>query len=200
MSRRQLIALAVLFVGCAGAGTVALKHAQTKASPSASGSGAMPFVAEAPVPRKYEKKVALLAENKREVPPGLASARGWLNVTRPPTNDDLRGRVVVLDFWTSCCINCIQTLPTLASLEKKHAKDPFLVLGVHTQKFDAEPEVERLRAAMIRYGIKHPVAIDGDRGIWESWGVSAWPTVVVLDAKGRVVWVDTGEPDADELE
>jgi len=200
MSRRQLLALAILGVGCAtGAGTVALKHFGGPAASSGT-PAAVPLSAEAPVPRTYAKKVALLAENKREVPPGLANARGWLNVTRPPTKEDLRGRVVVLDFWTSCCINCLQTLPTLAALEKKHAKDPFLVIGVHTQKFDAEPEVERLRAAMIRYGIKHPVAIDGDRGIWESWGVSAWPTVVVLDAKGRVVWVDTGEPDPDELE
>ncbi|MGZ3475221.1 MAG: thioredoxin-like domain-containing protein, partial [Polyangiales bacterium] len=142
-----------------------------------------------------EKKVALPAAADRGTPPGLAKARGWLNTTRTPTDADLRGRVVVVDFWTSCYINCMHALPVLARLEKKHARDPFVVVGVHTQKFDAEPEVERLRASVIRYGVQHPVAIDGDRGIWESWGVSAWPTILVLDAKGRVIYEEPGEPD-----
>jgi DNA-binding beta-propeller fold protein YncE len=94
----------------------------------------------------------------------------------------------------------MHTLPVLARLEQKHARDPFLVVGVHTQKFDAEPEVERLRASVIRYGITHPVAIDGDRGIWEAWGISAWPTVIVLDVKGRVVFAEGGEPDEHDLD
>lgn len=154
--------------------------------------------ADAPVGKAWKKRVQL--PDDRETPPGFDKARGWLNVTRTPTKADFDGRVVVLDFWTSCCINCMQTIPTLAALEKKHATDPVLVVGVHTQKFDAEPEVERLRAAVIRLGITHPVAIDGDRGIWEAWGVAAWPTIVVLDAKGKVAWVDEGEPDAEMLD
>jgi DNA-binding beta-propeller fold protein YncE/thiol-disulfide isomerase/thioredoxin len=188
MSKRQALLLAVLGVGCVGTGVYASKHA----TPTAHGPAAV--TAEAPVPRPYGKKVALPAVADRGTPPGLSKARGWLNTTRTPTDGDLRGRIVVVDFWTSCCINCMHALPVLARLEKKHAHDPFLVVGVHTQKFDAEPEVERLRASVIRYGVTHPVAIDGDRGIWESWGVSAWPTILVLDAKGRVIYEEAGEP------
>ncbi len=196
MSKRQALLLAALLIGCAGgAGALALRR---KAEPPS--TGAAPVAASAPVPRPYAKKVALPSPSAREASPGLAAARGWLNVTRPPTPADLRGRVVVLDFWTSCCINCMHTLPILARLEKKHANDPFLVVGVHTQKFDAEPEPARLRASVIRYGIAHPVAIDGDRGVWEAFGISAWPTVVVLDAHGRVVWAEGGEPDEAELD
>jgi thiol-disulfide isomerase/thioredoxin len=192
-----------LVVGCATTSAVALKKPMAPHDGNVGGepmSSAVAVVGAPLVPKGYKKRVPLLPENERETPPGLAKARGWLNVTRTPTEKDFAGRVVVLDFWTSCCINCIHTIPTLAMLEKKYATDPLLVIGVHTQKFDAEPEVERLRAAMIRLGITHPVAIDGDRGIWEDWGISAWPTVVILDAKGRVIWADGGEPDPDELD
>jgi len=186
MSKKKLLLLAALGVGCAS-GVTAL--AVKKPAPT-----------EQAIARAYQKKVDLPPIAERPTTPGFAKARGWLNATRAPKDDELRGRVVVIDFWTSCCINCMHTLPTLARLEKKHEKDPFLVVGVHTQKFDAEPEIERLRASVIRYGITHPVAIDGDRGIWESWGVSSWPTVIVLDAKGRVVFADGGEPDENELD
>lgn len=155
---------------------------------------------ETPIGKAWKRRAPLPDEKERDTPPGFGKARGWLNVTRTPTSDDFAGRVVVVDFWTSCCINCMQTIPTLAALEKKHATDPVLVVGVHTQKFDAEPEVARLRAAVIRLAITHPVAIDGDRGIWEEWGVSAWPTIVVLDAKGKIAWADAGEPDAEMLD
>ncbi len=191
MSKRQALLLAALAVGC-GAGAYAVRP--KPAPPSAA------VAAPSPVPRPYAKKAELPKLEDRSVAPGFATARGWLNVTRPPTEKDLRGRVVVVDFWTSCCINCMHALPVLARLEKKHALDPFLVVGVHTQKFDAEPEIERLRASVIRYGVTHPVAVDGDRGIWEAWGVTGWPTIVVLDAKGRVVWAESGEPDEKELE
>lgn len=186
MSKKEALVLAALLAGCAS-GVTALavkKHARAPVTAT----------------RSYAKKTTLPPVAERPTTPGFARARGWLNTTRPPLEDDLRGRVLVVDFWTSCCINCMHTLPTLARLEKKHAADPFLVVGVHTQKFDAEPEVDRLRASVIRYGINHPVAIDGDRGIWESWSVNAWPTVIVLDAKGRVVFAEGGEPDEKELE
>jgi thiol-disulfide isomerase/thioredoxin len=191
MSKKQALLLAALIAGCAsGVTAIAVKKPAAPAN----------VTAPAPVARTYEKKTTLPPVAERPTTPGFAKARGWLNASRAPKDDDLRGRVVVIDFWTSCCINCMHTLPTLARLEKKHERDPFVVIGVHTQKFDAEPEIDRLRASVIRYGITHPVAIDGDRGIWESWGVNAWPTVVVLDAKGRVVFADGGEPDEAELD
>jgi DNA-binding beta-propeller fold protein YncE len=190
MSKKQALLLAALLAGCASGVTALAVKKQTPVVPAA----------PAVVARNYTKKTTLPPVAERPTTPGFGKARGWLNATRAPKDDELRGRVVVIDFWTSCCINCMHTLPTLARLEKKHANDPFLVVGVHTQKFDAEPEIDRLRASVIRYGIAHPVAIDGDRGIWEAWGVNAWPTVIVLDAKGRVVFADGGEPDENELD
>src|SRR5687768_13694268 len=134
------ILIAALLVGCAS-GVTAL--AVKKPAPS-------PTVAAPVTARAYAKKTTLPPVAERPTTPGFGKARGWLNATRAPKDDELRGRVVVVDFWTSCCINCMHTLPTLARLEKKHASDPFLVVGVHTQKFDAEPEIDRLRASVIR--------------------------------------------------
>jgi thiol-disulfide isomerase/thioredoxin/sugar lactone lactonase YvrE len=135
----------------------------------------------------------------RRQPPGFGGATAWLNVDRPLELDALRGRVVVVDFWTSCCINCIQALPTLKALEARHAADPVVVVGVHSPKFDAEQEAERLGSILGSYDVRHPVAVDANMAIWKSWGARAWPTVAVLDVEGRVAWADTGEPDAAEL-
>ncbi|HEX7665015.1 MAG TPA: thioredoxin-like domain-containing protein, partial [Polyangiaceae bacterium] len=141
----------------------------------------------------------LPAEADRTKVPGFDGATAWLNVDHALTPQDLAGHVTVVDFWTSCCINCIQTLPTLAAIEDKFANDGLVVVGVHSPKFDAETERARLTEAIAQYSIRHPVAVDGSMKIWNAWGVNAWPTVVVLDTKGRAVWVGSGEPNADEL-
>ncbi len=137
---------------------------------------------------------------RTKAPAGFDGATAWLNVTRPLAPADLAGRVVVVDFWTSGCINCLHTLPVLAELEQKHAGGGLLVVGVHSAKFDAEAENERLRAAVAENGIRHPVAVDGAMKIWNAWNARAWPTVVVLDAHGNVVFRHAGEPDRAELE
>ena len=126
-------------------------------------------------------------------------ATAWLNVERPVTPADLDGRVVVVDFWTSCCINCLHTLPILSALEKKHAGAGLVVIGVHSPKFDVESEQERLRSAIAENDIAHPVAVDGSMKIWTRWKAQGWPTIVVLDAKGRIVWTKSGEPKPAEL-
>lgn len=135
-------------------------------------------------------------------PPGgdFTGATAWLNAERPLVPADLAGRVVVVDFWTSCCINCLHTLPILSALEKRHENDAVLVVGVHSPKFDAETEGERLRSAIAESSITHPVAVDGSMKIWTAWKAQAWPTVFVLDAKGRIVWRGSGEPNKDDLE
>src|SRR6185436_1683314 len=79
-------------------------------------------------------------EEDRAKPPGFGGATAWLNVDHPLSLDELRGKVVVVDFWTSCCINCIHTLPTLSALEDRFADQPVVVVGVHSPKFDAESE------------------------------------------------------------
>jgi thiol-disulfide isomerase/thioredoxin len=130
----------------------------------------------------------------------FTGATAWLNAERALVPADLEGRVVVIDFWTSCCINCLHTLPILSELEKRHEADPVLVVGVHSPKFDAETESERLRAAIAENSITHPVAVDGAMKIWTAWHAQSWPTVIVLDAKRRVVWRASGEPNKEALE
>lgn len=132
--------------------------------------------------------------------PGFDGATAWLNVDHPLAPSELAGHVVVIDFWTSCCINCLQTLPTLAAVERDFARDPVVVIGVHSPKFDAETERARLSDAVRQYSIAHPVAIDGSMKLWTAWHVDAWPTVVVLDARGREIWRGSGEPDREQLE
>jgi thiol-disulfide isomerase/thioredoxin len=119
-------------------------------------------------------------------------AGGWLNVTRPLTVDDMQGRLVLLDFWTYGCINCIQVIPDLEYLEEKYG-DQLLILGVHSAKFDGEKGNARILSAAKRFGLKHPVINDSDYRIWKSYQVGAWPTLILLDSTGREVNRYTGE-------
>lgn len=125
----------------------------------------------------------------------------WLNTDRPlKLNEDLKGRVVLLDFFTYCCINCMHTLPDLAALEERFAGEPFQVIGVHSGKFDEEKDASRIREAIGRYGIHHPVVVDSDFDVWHAYAVSGWPTLVLVDAEGYVVAQASGEPDRAGLE
>lgn len=130
---------------------------------------------------------------------GFEGASAWLNIDHPLTLEELRGRVVVVDFWTSCCINCLHTLPTLARVEERFAGQPVVVVGVHSPKFDEERDPARLVDQLAQLSVAHPVAVDGDMAIWKRWGAKSWPTVLVLDVEGRPVWGRGGEPDYDEL-
>lgn len=116
----------------------------------------------------------------------------WLNTSGPIKLADLKGKVVLLDFWTLCCINCIHILPDLAQLEKKYANE-LVVIGVHSAKFDNEKETKSIRKAVLRYEIAHPVVNDADHKIWNSYGVESWPTYVLIDTEGKYVGHASGE-------
>lgn len=122
----------------------------------------------------------------------------WLNVSRALKPEDFRDRIVLLDFWTYCCINCIHVIPELAQLEKEF-KDDLLVVGVHSAKFDNEKDTDRIRQAILRYGIEHPVVNDKDFRIWRTFDVRSWPTLILLQPNGEVVKMFTGEGHTDEL-
>jgi len=122
----------------------------------------------------------------------------WLNVTAPLRLDDLRGRFVLLDFWTFCCINCLQVLPALRRIEESFPDD-VVVIGVHTPKFFAEREAENVSAALGRYDIRHPVIHDPNMTLWREYAVRAWPTLVFIDPSGYVLGQFAGEPDPDKL-
>jgi len=126
--------------------------------------------------------------------PSLEAGLGWLNTDRPLGFDsELVGRVVVLDFWTYCCINCMHILPDLAELESKYAGDPVVFIGVHSSKFTNEASTETIRAAILRYEINHPVVIDDNMKLWRAFAVRSWPTLVVVDARGHIVTAIAGE-------
>ncbi|MEM9066301.1 MAG: thioredoxin-like domain-containing protein [Planctomycetota bacterium] len=126
--------------------------------------------------------------------PQLDPNLGWLNTDKPLRfGEELEGHVVLLDFWTYCCINCIHILPDLEYLEQKYADDPFVVVGVHSAKFDTEGTRESIRNAMFRYDIKHPVVIDANMGIWQQYGVRAWPSLVLVGPDGEVIGGVSGE-------
>lgn len=132
-----------------------------------------------------------------EFPDGLV----WLNIDRPlRLGEELRGQVVVLDFWTYCCINCLDVIPNLARLEEKYRHDPVAFIGVHSNKYDNEANPANVAQAILRHGITHPVVVDNEHLIWGMYGVSAWPTLVVIDSAGYVIAVWSGEGHSEELD
>lgn len=119
--------------------------------------------------------------------------RGWLNTGGEPLSlAGLRGRVVVLDFWTFCCVNCLHVLEELRPLEARFA-DSLVLIGVHSPKFEHEADPEALAAAVERYGVHHPVLDDPDLLTWQAYTAKAWPTLVVIDPEGYVVASMSGE-------
>jgi thiol-disulfide isomerase/thioredoxin len=118
--------------------------------------------------------------------------RGWLNTDRPLSLADLRGRFVLLDFWTFCCVNCLHVLDELRPLEERYAGE-LVVVGVHSPKFVHEADPEALRAAVERYEVTHPVLDDPELETWQAYTARAWPTLVLIDPEGYVVAQYAGE-------
>lgn len=118
----------------------------------------------------------------------------WLNTDRPFSLSDLRGKLVILDFWTFCCINCIHILPTLQKIEAAFGHE-VMVIGVHSPKFSAEKDIEKVKQAIARYDIRHPVIHDPSHILWGHYNVHAWPTMVFIDPLGYIAHVNTGEPE-----
>jgi len=126
--------------------------------------------------------------------PGLE----WFNVAAPLPIASLHGRVVILDFWTEGCINCIQIIPTLRRVEEQFP-DKVVVVGVHSPKFANEKRAASVKDAIRRYDIRHPIVHDPEMKIWREYGVQAWPTLVVVGSDGNVAGSVAGEPDPDRF-
>jgi thiol-disulfide isomerase/thioredoxin len=133
--------------------------------------------------------------------PELPADFAWLNTDRPLSFAmDLKGQIVLLDFWTYCCINCMHILPDLAYLEDKYARDPFLVIGVHSAKFENEGSRQTIRAAIGRYEIRHPVVVDQEMRIWSEYAVKSWPTLVLVGPDRRIIGAVAGEGNREVLD
>ena len=125
--------------------------------------------------------------------------RGWLNTGgRPLSLADLRGRVVVLDFWTFCCVNCLHVLDELRPVEEQFP-DALTIIGVHSPKFEHEADADALAAAVERYAVHHPVLDDPELATWQAYTARAWPTLVVIDPEGYIVASMSGEGHAHGL-
>ncbi|MCA9265800.1 MAG: redoxin domain-containing protein, partial [Planctomycetales bacterium] len=122
----------------------------------------------------------------------------WLNAPGPIKLADLRGRFVLFDFWTYCCINCMHVLPELKKLEEQYPNE-LVVVGVHSAKFDTEKNRENIEEAILRYEIAHPVINDAGHVIWNAYGVRSWPTILLMDPEGKVVWGKAGEFTFDDV-
>ena len=133
----------------------------------------------------YEKQAKVRA-------PELVGDKGWLNTDKPLSIAGLKGKVVLLDFWTYGCINCIHIVPDLKKLEAKYPNN-LIVIGVHSAKFDNEKDTANIRQIVLRYGIEHPIVNDADFKIWEAYAIRAWPGLVVIDPNGYVIETLFGE-------
>ena len=126
-------------------------------------------------------------------------ATGWLN-SEPLTPAGLRGKVVLVDFWTYTCINWLRTLPYVRAWAVKYADAGLTVVGVHTPELTEEYNLDNVRHELPSLGIKYPVVTDNDYKTWKAYHVEAWPTIFVIDKQGRIRWEHVGEGRYEETE
>jgi thiol-disulfide isomerase/thioredoxin len=151
--------------------------------------------------KRYLRGVRILPVPKSAEPvtaPELA-AGDWIN-SEPLQLRTLRGRVVLIDFWTFGCYNCRNTLPFIKSWHDRYADKGLTVIGVHSPEFDHERKAANLRREVESLDIHYPVVSDNDFKTWNAYDVSAWPTMFLIDKYGRIRWIHVGEGKYDEAE
>jgi len=131
-------------------------------------------------------------DNAQGPMPSLTGAVEWIN-SPALTNESLKGKVVLVDFWTFDCINCKRTLPYVKDWAKKYEKDGLVVIGVHTPEYGFERIIDNVRDKVKEYGITYPVAIDNNYAIWRNFDNQYWPAHYLIDAKGQVRYTHFGE-------
>jgi thiol-disulfide isomerase/thioredoxin len=140
-----------------------------------------------------------MSESTRVRAPELPDDLEWFNTDTPLTLASQRGKVVLLDFWTYCCINCMHVLPDLHYLQNKFS-DRLTVIGIHSPKFENERVAGQLQKAINRHHVRHPVANDPGFKLWRTYGIKAWPSVIMIDPEGYVVGLLRGEGRRQQLE
>jgi len=149
---------------------------------------------------QIQEKIREIRTKHKIKAPDFPAELEWLNTSHALSVKDLRGKVVVLDFWTYCCINCMHVLPDLKFLEEKYQGQPFVVIGVHSAKFTNEKAKANIRQAVLRLEIEHPVVVDSDFAVWQAYTVRAWPTLILVDPEGYVLGVFSGEGNREILD
>ncbi|HEX7925874.1 MAG TPA: thioredoxin family protein [Bradyrhizobium sp.] len=131
--------------------------------------------------------------------PEFAGISNWFN-SQPLKLADLRGKVVLVDFWTYGCVNCVNTLPHVTELYAKYRDRGLVVIGVHTPEFPFEHSASNVQAALKRHGILYPVAQDNNSQTWNAYGNQYWPAQYIIDQNGKIVFQHAGEGRYDEID
>jgi thiol-disulfide isomerase/thioredoxin len=131
--------------------------------------------------------------------PNFVGISNWFN-SAPLTMASLRGKVVLVDFWTYGCVNCVNTLPHVTQLYAKYRDRGLVVVGVHTPEFPFERSAANVQAALKRHGITYPVAQDNDSQTWDAYGNHYWPAQYIIDQNGRIVFHHDGEGQYDQID
>ena len=135
----------------------------------------------------------------QETAPDFAGITNWLN-SKPLNLAELRGKVVLVDFWTYGCVNCVNTLPHVTELYAKYRDRGLVVVGVHTPEFPFERSASNVQAALKRHGITYPVAQDNDSKTWNAYRNRYWPAQYIIDQNGKIVFQHAGEGRYDEID
>ncbi|WGD52214.1 thioredoxin family protein [Bradyrhizobium sp. CB1650] len=139
------------------------------------------------------------AAASHQAAPEFVGINNWFN-SKPLSIADLRGKVVLVDFWTYGCVNCVNTLPHVTALYAKYRDRGLVVVGVHTPEFPFERSASNLQAALKRHGITYPVAQDNDSRTWNAYRNQYWPAQYVIDQNGKIVFQHAGEGSYDEID
>jgi len=130
---------------------------------------------------------------------GLSGATGWIN-SQPLTAKELKGKVVLVDFWTYSCINCLRSLPYIEAWSQKYEDSGLVVIGVHTPEFDFEKQLPNVQKAVKKFGVTYPIALDSNHAVWDAFHNEYWPAHYFIDAKGKVRFEHFGEGNYDQSE
>jgi thiol-disulfide isomerase/thioredoxin len=152
----------------------------------------------APVLAGDKHALVRLAEARAPAPNFVGLTR-WFN-SAPLSIGELRGRVVLVDFWTYGCYNCVNTLPYVTRLYDTYKNKGLVVIGIHTPEFPFERSASNVQAALKRHGITYPVAQDNDSATWNAWRNQYWPAQYIVDQHGNVVFSHAGEGQYEEIE
>lgn len=132
--------------------------------------------------------------------PEIKNKGKWINTDKELTLEDLKGKVVLIEFWTFGCYNCTNTLPYLKDWYGKYKSDSFEMIGIHCPEFDNERNFENVKTSVEELGIKYPVLTDNEFSIWRKFDVHAWPTIFLIDKKGEIRYKKVGEGKYDKTE
>ena len=131
--------------------------------------------------------------------PDFVGTQGWIN-SAPLNMADLRGKVVLIDFWTYSCINCVRTLPHLTAWDAEYRDKGLVIIGIHAPEFEFEKKLENVQAAVARFGIRYPVVQDNDLATWKNFNNKYWPAHYLINKDGKVVYTHYGEGEYDQTE